>query len=582
MSVWPVMRRLVWVRPHLFLGNIFMYVLHHGSPLIAGLIMRALFDRLSGQTAAGFNAWTLLAILFAYHLLNVGKSAWAHWIWFSLELMSNAIVRCNLFNWMMNGPGARSLPRSPGEAISRMRGDTRELVTTVEYWVDVTGMVLFTAVAVTIMVRIDPVVASVVLVPLLGILVTVLSMTNRIRRYRKDRRRAAGHVTGFIGELFGSVQAVKVATAEAPAIAHFAALNETRRKAALKDILFMELLQSVNLNMVQIATGFILLLTAGSMQRGEFTVGDFSLFIAYLPQLSNAMGFFGRMLAQHRRVLVSYDRLQELVPGMDMLHTADRIPLHLHGNFPPIDPVPAIGKDKLQRLEVEGLTFQYPSTGRGVTDLSFALEPGSLTVVTGRIGAGKTTLLRTLLGLVERDAGVVRWNGTAVDDPATFLIPPRCAYTPQVPRLFSDNLRNNILFGEPEREQSMDRAIHLAVLQEDVADLEENLAKTKAKMNNAPFYYELDTYFHHRLCTITKNRLMCFVIDSLKNAIVNIKLELELDHDFSVMVYDAHVRIVEALRRRDPVMAREAMLEHIEEVDRVLVACCDANAPFDP
>lgn len=122
------------------------------------------------------------------------------------------------------------------------------------------------------------------------------------------------------------------------------------------------------------------------------------------------------------------------------------------------------------------------------------------------------------------------------------------------------------------------------ITDDQLADLEDNLAKTKKtlKQNNIPFYYELDTYFHHRLCTITKNRLMCFVIDSLKNAIVNIKLELELDHDFSVMVYDAHVRIVDALRKRDPEMAREAMLEHIEQVDRVLVACCDADAPFEP
>ena len=42
--------------------------------------------------------------------------------------------------------------------------------------------------------------------------------------------------------------------------------------------------------------------------------------------------------------------------------------------------------------------------------------------------------------------------GTApvVNDPATFFIPPRCAYTSQVPRLFSETLRENILLGMPE------------------------------------------------------------------------------------------------------------------------------------
>ena len=46
--------------------------------------------------------------------------------------------------------------------------------------------------------------------------------------------------------------------------------------------------------------------------------------------------------------------------------------------------------------------------GSGIVDVSFSLERGSFTVITGRIGAGKTTLLNTVLGLLPREAGVVR------------------------------------------------------------------------------------------------------------------------------------------------------------------------------
>jgi ATP-binding cassette subfamily B protein len=56
-------------------------------------------------------------------------------------------------------------------------------------------------------------------------------------------------------------------------------------------------------------------------------------------------------------------------------------------------------------------------------------------------------LLRTLLGLLPQQAGEIRWNGELVTDAASFLVPPRCAYTPQAPRLFSDTLQNNILLG---------------------------------------------------------------------------------------------------------------------------------------
>ena len=129
----------------------------------------------------------------------------------------------------------------------------------------------------------------------------------------------------------------------------------------------------------------------------------------------------------------------------------------------------------LQTLEVAGLTYHHPGSGRGIGGASFRLQRGQFTVVTGRIGAGKTTLLRALLGLLPRDAGEIRWNGRAVADPATFFVPPSCAYTPQVPRLFSETLRENILLGPPVAEARLAAAVRLAVLEPDVAAMEGGL-----------------------------------------------------------------------------------------------------------
>jgi len=88
------------------------------------------------------------------------------------------------------------------------------------------------------------------------------------------------------------------------------------------------------------------------------------------------------------------------------------------------------------------------------------------------VGAGKTTLLRVLLGLLPKDAGSIQWNGADVNDPASFFVPPRSAYTPQVPRLFSDTLKNNILLGLPENNGELIAALHAAILEQDVATLE--------------------------------------------------------------------------------------------------------------
>ncbi|ANE47998.1 ABC transporter ATP-binding protein [Paenibacillus swuensis] len=53
--------------------------------------------------------------------------------------------------------------------------------------------------------------------------------------------------------------------------------------------------------------------------------------------------------------------------------------------------------------------------GRSVLeDVSFYMNPGSITGLVGRNGAGKTTLLRTLIGILDPDSGVVEWDGKSV------------------------------------------------------------------------------------------------------------------------------------------------------------------------
>jgi len=147
----------------------------------------------------------------------------------------------------------------------------------------------------------------------------------------------------------------------------------------------------------------------------------------------------------------------------------------LRGALPEVTYVPKGDEHRLERIDVTGLTCTYPDTGRAVAGIDLHLEPGSFTVITGRVGSGKTTLLRALLGLLPKDAGEIRWNGRVVEAPATFFIPPRSAYTAQVPVLFSETLRDNILMGLPEGRVDLTRAIRMAVMEHDLVETGEGL-----------------------------------------------------------------------------------------------------------
>ena len=62
-----------------------------------------------------------------------------------------------------------------------------------------------------------------------------------------------------------------------------------------------------------------------------------------------------------------------------------------------------------------------------------------------------------------------------MEDPDRFLVPPRVAYTSQSPRLFSEELRSNILLGLKEERVDLPSAVHSAVLEPDIAALENGL-----------------------------------------------------------------------------------------------------------
>ncbi|SNS03865.1 ABC-2 type transport system ATP-binding protein [Geodermatophilus pulveris] len=62
------------------------------------------------------------------------------------------------------------------------------------------------------------------------------------------------------------------------------------------------------------------------------------------------------------------------------------------------------------RVEVRGLSKSFGAV-RAVDDLSFSVEPGSITGFLGPNGAGKTTTLRMALGLEQPDAGTATFGG---------------------------------------------------------------------------------------------------------------------------------------------------------------------------
>jgi branched-chain amino acid transport system ATP-binding protein len=89
-------------------------------------------------------------------------------------------------------------------------------------------------------------------------------------------------------------------------------------------------------------------------------------------------------------------------------------------------------------LEVRGLSASY-GRARILFDVALELQAGEVVVLLGRNGAGKSTTLKTIMGLVHRTAGQVRFMGQALGDAKPHEVAKMgLGYVPEDRRVFTD------------------------------------------------------------------------------------------------------------------------------------------------
>jgi ATP-binding cassette subfamily B protein len=488
---WSLLWQLICYKPKLYLIDTCFWILIMGLPAVPGLFIREFFNTLTGKGQLGLSPLALIVLLLALDLGHIMVIFAGRLTKTQHRFTMKSLLRRNLLERVLNNPTAQPMVTksdtdktvSLGEVISYFRDDVEQIEDYIAFISEVLGEGLFAVFCFAILLSINVQITLFVFLPLVGTIAVVQHAENRIKNYRQASRQATEEVTGILGEIFSSVQAIKVAGANTDVLEYFRTLNDKRRQMMIKDSLFSAILNSVFQNMVNLGTGLILLLASVLMQNNaaKLTVGDFALFVYNLAFVTTFFNSLGSFMTLYKQIEVSFERMTALLSGVSAEALVAHNKLYLHSirerkkTLPPIEQPPANKSDSLRLLTVSNLTYQYPASSNGITEISFQIQRGSLTVITGSIGSGKSTLLRVLLGLLPKQGGTIYWNQRLIEDPASFFVPPRSAYTPQIPQLFSYTLRENILLGLEKDDTDIKKALKMAVFEQDFAAMNERL-----------------------------------------------------------------------------------------------------------
>jgi ATP-binding cassette, subfamily B, bacterial len=172
-----------------------------------------------------------------------------------------------------------------------------------------------------------------------------------------------------------------------------------------------------------------------AVQDGRLTIGGLLAFLAYLTQLLRPVSDLSHLAASLLAAAAGGERVLELL---------DRRPLVRER------PNPTILGQASGRLEVDGVSFTYPGSGEPVLrDVSLAVRPGEVVVLTGPSGCGKSTLGRLLLRFADPQAGSIRLDGHDLRDLSLQSVRDTVGALLQETLLFDASVRDNVAFARP-------------------------------------------------------------------------------------------------------------------------------------
>jgi len=363
LPAWKVIREMIRFRPGMWIIDFLSVALYRFSMQVApALIIKAFFDLLTNEAPLTSNIWLIFAFFFATWLGRIITTYGFYYADVPIFADMSTLLRRNLLRYILKRPGASQLPDSPGEAVSRFKTDVNEIPLFVILVNDIMVGLIIIGVSIFLMTQISPSVTVMALIPLVIVGIVANIATGRIEHYRRASRQAGGKVTGFIGEFFGAVQAVKIATAEKDVINHFHKLNDQRRVMTIREKLFDDVLGSIYRNTSTLGTGVILVLVGQSMRTGNFTLGDFSLFVYLLQSMGDLTTFGGMLAARYKQLNVSVQRMYHLMENAPLDALVEHSHINLDGPLPEVTYPMKTASDHLNELVAEQLTFQYPDS----------------------------------------------------------------------------------------------------------------------------------------------------------------------------------------------------------------------------
>ncbi len=280
---------------------------------------------------------------------------------------------------------------------------------------------------------------AVVTIPLL--LTFIKRYAGRIQQVSRRHQDQEGRVSSRLQELLGGIRLVQAFNRQGWEQERFDALSDTSIATRL-DMTRMQAWFGVAVALT-LGAGTALMFWIGMREvlavPQRLTLGEFLVFNAYLAMLYAPLSVLSYTASSIQSALGGGQRLFEILEAVN--EARDR---------PDARPL----AEPRGAIRLEDVSFAYDEGRPILRGVSLQIAPGSMLAVVGETGSGKSTLLSLLLRFYHPTGGRILIGGQDLSECTLASLREQVSLVPQEAVLFSDSIRENIVYGKPQASEA--------------------------------------------------------------------------------------------------------------------------------
>ncbi|MBI3583279.1 MAG: ABC transporter ATP-binding protein [Nitrospinae bacterium] len=307
-----------------------------------------------------------------------------------------------------------------------------------------------------LMIFISPKLTGISLLPMALVSIIVLKFSREIRQRFESVQKQLSEISSMVHENIAGIRVIQAYVQEENELNRFKKLNEQLINKNLELTKISGAFFPLMVFTTGLATALVLWIGGREVIRGQLTLGSYVAFNGYLAMLTWPMAAIGFMINLSQRGIASMRRIEEI--------------MNVKPEITEKPPAISLQQSAIKgEIEIKSLTFSYKGKENVLSDINLSIKARGSLSLAGAVGSGKSTLVKLIMRIYDAPDDSIFINGVDIKRIPIKILRDGIGYVEQEPFLFSDTIRENIVFGVNDvTDNDVEKTVIMAGLERDM------------------------------------------------------------------------------------------------------------------